>query len=50
MKLKKQREKTAITTIMDKNSTYKRGKTASCFRDYYQNLYTPEVVGLDTGS
>lgn len=33
--LKKQREKTVIATIMDKNSTCKRGKSkiASCFRD-----------------
>lgn len=50
MKLKKQREKTTIATIIDKNSTYKRGKSkiASCFRDCYQNLYTPEIADVDT--
>ena len=36
--------------MMDKNSTYKRGKLkiAWCFRDYYQNRQSPEAVDVDT--
>ena len=47
-KLKKQKEKSTITIIKDGNDVLQRGKTniAACFRDYYQNLYTPETVDV----
>ena len=44
-KLKKQQERSMVAIIKDKKGIYKRGKLniASGFREYYQDLYTPEI-------
>lgn len=44
-KLKKQQERSIVATVKDKRGVYRRGKSniASGFREFYQDLYTPEL-------
>lgn len=49
LKLRKQKEKSTIAIIKDKNDTLHRGKSkiAACFRGFYQDLYASELNGKE---